>query len=126
MRTTLLAVAASLAIVGTGAFAQPNCSETYGTCMNGCVSKPGLAQDRCIEACQAKSNQCYERVWGARPQAVIGNQPASAPDAMATGDKTSPVKANAAAAPNTAPAAAKQIKQAPVQQAPAQQPQPRQ
>jgi hypothetical protein len=121
MRTTFFAVAASLAMLSSGALAQPNCSDGYGSCMSGCVSKPGLAQDRCIEACQSKSNQCYERVWGVRPQAVIGEPSASQPNAQATGDKTSPVKPGPVAAPQSPPATAKQV-----QQAPAQQPQQRQ
>ena len=92
MRTVLLAAAALLAIASSSpTLAQNACAEVYGSCVSVCASKPGSGQNRCMESCQMRSNQCYEQAWGGRPQTVITGQrpnPANPPaEALATGDK---------------------------------------
>ena len=92
MRTNVLAVAALLATAfSSPTLAQNACAEVYGSCVSVCASKPGSGQNRCMESCQMRSNQCYEQAWGNRPQTVItgqrpnpGNPPA---EALATSDK---------------------------------------
>jgi hypothetical protein len=100
MRTILFAAAALLTITSSSnVLAQNACAEVYGNCTSNCSSRPSSTQNRCMETCQMRSNECYQQVWGPRPQNVITNQRPA--DALATGDKTPPAQAPA---PRTAPA----------------------
>jgi hypothetical protein len=75
MRTMLLAAAALLTVtLPSNVSAQNACAEIYGNCVSTCSARPGSAQNSCMETCQMRSNECYTKAWGARPQTVITNQ----------------------------------------------------
>src|SRR5262245_53440882 len=117
MRTMFAVLAAALAVASPAALAQDKCSETYGTCMNTCASsKVKIGQDRCVENCQSRSNQCYEKSLGSRPQTIITGEkplaPAPAGDALAS-------QPQVAAPPVAAPQAQPAPVAAPAAQAPA-------
>lgn len=87
--TMMLAAAAALwAFQPSEAFSQPNaCSNNYVSCVDTCVKKSaGSFQERCIETCQQRTNECSEKIYGARPAQLpvtTAQQPAGASEAMA-------------------------------------------
>jgi hypothetical protein len=91
MRSITMALAAAAALVAfqTGsALSQSNaCSNAYVGCVDTCVKKSAASfQDRCIETCQMRNNECSEKIFGARPQQMpvtTAQQPREAGEAMA-------------------------------------------
>ena len=70
------AAAAVLAVNTSGAHSQDACSKTYVACMDICVARPSQGlQDSCIASCQAKNNQCSEKIYGSRQETNPTRQP---------------------------------------------------
>ena len=64
MRTTLILPAVMLAMIASSAPAQDMCPKNYESCMAKCIAGAAATQDRCIEGCQAKNTECFQRQIG--------------------------------------------------------------
>lgn len=91
MKSKLMIPAAAAAMLALhpagGVWAQDACSKSYVSCIDVCLKHPGKTyQDRCIEACQGKNEQCAEKIYGERRQqqpAAVAQDPREATDALA-------------------------------------------
>jgi hypothetical protein len=94
MKSITMALAAAAALVAfqpSEAFSQQNaCSNNYVSCVDTCVKKSASSfQERCIETCQQRNNECSEKIYGARPAqqpVTTAQQPREASEAMARRD----------------------------------------
>jgi hypothetical protein len=83
--------------------------------MDACVTKTTQAfQGRCIESCQAKNNQCSEKIFGVRremttPAVTTTQQSREAKDALAKKDVPAPRDVQPAAQPQVEPAEHPQV-----------------
>jgi hypothetical protein len=113
--TMLMAAAAALfALHSTGAVAQEACSKDYVGCIDSCVKNPTKSfQDRCINACQAKNDQCSEKVYGERKPrqpATVVQSPRGASEALARTHEGAPAATRAPAQPQVRPQAHPQVR----------------
>ena len=77
MTMLLTATAAMLAVNSSSALSQQACTQSYVSCMDVCVGRPAKGmQDQCIAACQAKNDQCSEKIYGVRKEPVGTTQQA--------------------------------------------------
>src|SRR5471032_3021160 len=88
MRIVFLMLLAMFAVNGSAAYgqAQDACSGTYIACLDNCVSRIAKAgQEKCIESCQARNNQCYAGIHGAAPQSsrIVPLSPIEPEEALA-------------------------------------------
>ncbi|MBM3526899.1 MAG: hypothetical protein FJX62_02310, partial [Alphaproteobacteria bacterium] len=94
MKSITMALAAAAALVafqpGAALSQQNSCNNTYVSCIDACVSKTVKSfQERCIEACQMRNNECSEKIYGARPRqqpVTTAQQPREASEALARRD----------------------------------------
>jgi hypothetical protein len=64
MRIVLFVLAALLAIKTSAAIGQDACSGGYVSCVDTCMRGKKAAQGTCIEACQGRTNECYNKIHG--------------------------------------------------------------
>jgi hypothetical protein len=64
MRIVLFLLAALLAIKTSAAIGQDACSGSYVSCVDTCMRGKKAAQGTCIEACQGRTNECYNKIHG--------------------------------------------------------------
>ena len=109
MKMKSMLLAAALVMSASGAFAQgqvPNCNAEYGACMGRCVAQNVASlQERCSQSCEARTNMCFERVYGSKsstsaPSNAVAPQ---AKDAMARKQQGNQMQPAADQAPAPAP-----------------------
>jgi hypothetical protein len=85
MTMLVAATAVLLAVNTSGARSQEACTNFYVSCMDACAAKPlKSVQGGCMEACQAKNDQCAEKIFGVRREPVgRTRQAGEAKDALA-------------------------------------------
>jgi hypothetical protein len=90
MRAIAILTAAMLAAGLSASFGQDICQPNYSTCMVGCGAMKGAAQARCVETCQAKNTECYDRRIGAPSQFNAQSQPQPQSDDALAARKATP------------------------------------